>query len=226
MPSLRLDRVDFLPEEPSEEQAMRGTVWKSDGRKPIEREQQVRLLRYIVRRLCQPNTFVLFHVDGDRPWASRKTSENIAKFEQLTRVALPQILDRPRIPARPRRSREADTAPTTPKLPVEHLLLLSPFRSVEAWLYQNLERAIAICRREHGGQHIAALKTWETQRSEFDELPAPEKALCLGKAHNRELASQGFPARVTYEVGKSFAESVDRLKACEALCVALERTLG
>jgi len=46
------------------------------------------------------------------------------------------------------------------------------------------------------------------QRAELDELLAPEKALCLGKAFNLELATRGFPAREAYEVKKSFADTV------------------
>jgi hypothetical protein len=41
--------------------------------------------------------------------------------------------------------------------------------------------ALDICTREHTGVHVAKLQEWEEQRAEFDELPAPEKALCLGR---------------------------------------------
>jgi len=87
-------RIDFIPREPREEEAMRGNIWKTDGKNPQEHDRRVRLLRYIARRLSQQNTFVLFHIDGDRIWSERHASENVAKFERLIRSALPQVFDR------------------------------------------------------------------------------------------------------------------------------------
>jgi hypothetical protein len=77
-------RVHFAPRSPLDEQAMRGNVWKSGSKNPIERERQIRLLRYIGTNLSLPNIFVLFHIDGDRPWGERGSSENVAKFERLS----------------------------------------------------------------------------------------------------------------------------------------------
>jgi len=102
--------------------------------------------------------------------------------------------------------------------------LICPFRSIEAWLYQNLRAATEICNREHQGAHVTKLQSWEQRRAELDELSAPEEELCLGKVFNLELATSRFPASEAYEVKKSFAESVDRLRGCAALCRALELT--
>lgn len=220
-------RVAILPSEPAEEEAMRGNVWKTDGRNPRERERSVRLLKYIARRLSQPDTFVLFHIDGDRPWAERQASDNLAKFDRLVLTRLPQVAEQGRASAgRARPPRGAAPEPPVPELRIEHLLLVSPFRSIEAWLYQNVRRAIEICRREHAGRHADALAAWESDRAALDELPAPEREVCLGKHHNLELASHGFPASQAYDIKKSFAETVDRMDACPALRAALERTLS
>lgn len=185
VPGYGSHRIDFVPREPFEEEAMRGNVWKTDGKNPMERDRKVRLLRYIARVLSRVN---------------------VARA-------------RPRAPT-------AASPPPPPPLHLERLLLICPFRSIEAWLYQNVRTGIDICRREHQGQHIAELQRWEGRREELDELPAPEKEVCLEKRFNRELATTGFPAREAYEVKKSFAESVDRLTGCDALVRALERTHG
>jgi hypothetical protein len=224
VPGFGSHRVDFLPREPREEEAMRGNVWKTDGKNPQEHERRVRLLRYLARRLLQPDTFVLFHIDGDRPWGEHPTSENTAKFEKLVRGALPQVVARGR--ANAPKGRSHTEAEPSPVLPVEHLLLICPFRSVEAWLYQNVRIAVDICRREHRGHHVTDLEAWEARREQLDELPAPEKAVCLAKEHNLELATRGFPAQETYDVGKSLAATVDRLLECSAFTRALERTRG
>jgi hypothetical protein len=93
VPGVQSHRIEFVPRDQREEAAMRGNVWKTDGRNPVEHERRVRLLRYMVRKLSQPDTFVLFHIDGDRPWSERHTSENVAKFERLGRTRLPQAAD-------------------------------------------------------------------------------------------------------------------------------------
>jgi hypothetical protein len=216
-------RVHYVPRDPREEEAMRGNIWKTDGKNPQDHERRVRLLRYLVRNLSLPETFVLFHIDGDRTWSERHTSENTAKFERLVRNALPQVADRGRANvARTKARIQASADP--PLLHLDRLLLICPFRSIEAWLYQNLRAAVDICRREHRGAHVAELQAWETRRGELDELPAPEQAVCLGKKFNLELATRGFPATEAYDVKKSFAESVDRLRGCGALASVLELT--
>jgi hypothetical protein len=225
VPGFGSHRVHFVPRDPREEEAMHGNVWKTDGKNPQEHERRVRLLRYIARKLSLPDTFVLFHIDGDRTWGERHTSENTAKFERLVRNALPQVADRGRANG-PRTKVRAQTNADPPPLHLEHLLLICPFRSIEAWLYQNLRAAIDICGHEHRGAHVIELQAWEGQRGEFDELPAPEEVVCLRKTSNLELGERGFPAREVYEVKKSFAESVDRLRACGALSRALELTRG
>lgn len=226
VPGFGSHRVHFVPRDAREEEAMRGNVWKTDGKNPREHERRVRLLRYIARKLSLPDTFVLFHIDGDRPWSERHTSENTAKFERLIRNALPQVVDRGRANVLKTKPRAQANADPPPLLHLEHLLLICPFRSIEAWLYQNLPAVIDICSREHRGAHATELQAWEGRRAEFDELPAPEKAVCLGKAFNLELATRGFPAPEVYQVKKSFAESVDRLQNCGALSRALELTRG
>jgi hypothetical protein len=224
VPGFGSHRVHFVPRDPPEEQAMRGNVWKTDGKNPQEYERRVRLLRYIARKLSQPDTFVLFHIDGDRVWGERHTSENTAKFERLVREKLPQVADRGRANSPRGRAQVDASGDQSPQLRLENLLLICPFRSIEAWLYQNLKAAIDICDREHRGSHITELQQWMNRRGEIDELPAPEKAMCLAKSFNLELATNGFPAREVYEVKKSFAETVDRLLGCTALTRALELT--
>lgn len=216
--------VHVVPRNQREEEAMRGNVWKTDGKNPQEYERRVRLLRYIARQLSLPDTFVLFHIDGDRPWSERHTSENVDKFERLVRARLPQVVDRGRVnSAKAKAGAPVDADPPS-TMRMAHLILICPFRSIEAWLYQNVTVAVDICDREHRGSHSTELQTWQERREELDELPAPEKSICLAKTFNLELATRGFPTQAAYDVRKSFAESVDRLSACEALRRALELT--
>lgn len=223
VPDFQSHRIQFVPRDPPEEEAMRGNIWKTDGKNPVEHQRRVRLRRYIVRRLSLPNSFVLFHIDGDRPWSERHTSENAEKFQKF-RATLPQVADRGRANNPRPRADGAARNESPPEMQLGNLILICPYRSIEAWLYQNVRVALDICNREHKGAHLAKLQVWEDQRAGLDELPAPEKALCVGKTFNLELATRGFPVREAYDVKKSFAESVDRLRGCDALVRALEHT--
>jgi hypothetical protein len=224
VPGYQSNRIRFVPRDPREEEAMRGNVWKTDGKNPREHDRRVRLLRYIVRQLSLPDTFVLFHIDGDRTWSERHTSENIAKFERLIRARLPQVVDRGRANNLSMKARVRIETDPRQAMHLENLILICPFWSIETWLYQNLHAALDICRREHRGSHVTEIQAWRGRRGDLDELSAPEKVLCLGKAFNHELATSGFPAQAVYDVRKSFAESVDRLIGCDALVRALDRT--
>ncbi len=225
VPGCRLhDRAAFLPAVAEEEEAMRGNVWKTDGKNPREHDKRVRLLRYIARHLSQKDTFVVFHIDGDRPWSRRAESENVAKFELRVRSLLPQVAANGRTSTQKARRAAGVETPPQPALHLEHLLLLCPFRSIEAWLYQNVRRAIEICQREHRGQHVEALAAWETKREELDELEHPDREVCLGKSYNLALAFPGFPVQDVYDVGKSFTDSVEHMKKCTALRAALAST--
>jgi hypothetical protein len=224
VPGYGSHRVQIVPRDLREEEAMRGNVWKTDGKNPQEYDRRVRLFRYIARQLSLPGTFVLFHIDGDRPWNERHTSENLEKFERLVRARLPQVVDRGRVNSAKAKTHALADAEPPPTMRLEHLILICPFRSIEAWLYQNMAVALDICHREHQGAHSAELQAWEERREEIDELRAPEKSICLSKGFNLELATRGFPAQAAYDVRKSFAASVDRLSGCEALRSALELT--
>lgn len=112
VPGFGRDRVDFLPREPRDEEAMPGNAWKTDGKNPVEHQKKIRLLRYMARKLSEPDTFVLFHIDGDRPWSERDTSENTAKFAQLVQISLPQVVDVARVNvSRGRQRAQTNTAP-------------------------------------------------------------------------------------------------------------------
>lgn len=196
---------------------MRGNTWKSAD----DRDRQVRLLRYIARRLSQPATFVLFHIDGDRPWSQHEDCENIRKFHRLILDRLPQVA----VAGRAHTAALRDTSPVAPPQPkLAHLLLLCPFYSIEAWLYQNFPAATALCQDAHGYAHRQCWEAWHAQPAVIEELSQPKLVCCLAAKYNLVLASRQFPAEQLYYRDQSFTKSVNRLMNCEALCAALAQT--
>jgi hypothetical protein len=111
---------------------------------------------------------------------------------------------------------------TRDKLAVlSRLCLLSPYYSIESWLLQNTVVAKSLCYKHYRGRHVEKFNAWEQDRGKLDEVSKPKKETCLGASHNHELASAAFPAQAVYEAGKSFAESMNRLKGCAPLMAAL-----
>lgn len=225
VPNCRIhDCVTFLPTDPREQEAMHGEAWKSD--KQIHREARVRLQRYIARRLCEPQTFVVFHVDGDKPWQERHESDNKRKFDAFI-VLVAQSADAGQRNVQRARQRPSTESNTLPVPDLDNLIRLMPFYTLEAWLYQNIQGIVDICRRQHDGKHVDAACAWEAVRHELDELVKPAEYFrdCVAKMHNHELATSGFPTQKAYDVRKSFFESVERMKACAKLVAALESTV-
>lgn len=201
-------RVAFEPPQAVLLNVLRANRWKEFRKDERLRNAYLDLLRTIATTLLQHNGFVVFHFDGDRRWSECETSENAAKFERLIRLPVQQILV----------SKVAD-----PAVPLARLFVLVPFYSIEAWLYQNTRRAIALCRAHHGGADVARFEEWSVHPEALDEVVQVKTTTCLGAEHNLVLA-RDLDAGHVYGVGKSFAASVDRMLNCTALTAALLRT--
>jgi len=208
-PTCQTRRIAFG--EPREEarRVVNGNRWK-DGKKHRE---LVDLRKTIATKLGERNGFVFFHIDGDCAWSSRGSTDSLEKFQTLIVRPLRALLASD---VRGQRMSE----PEVEEL-LERLRLIVPFYSVEAWLYQNIDVAIALCHAHHGGKDADRFARWKGCRHEIDELPRPKQEICLHDKHNKELAETKYPAGVVYKVGTSFAAAVDSLRACDPLHLAL-----
>ena len=162
----------------------------------------------------EPSGFVFLHSDADRRWSERDAnpSVNVRRFREELSVAVRQLLRGTLAKRQDERNEDAI---------MSRLCLLAPYYSIEAWLYQNTDLAIALCRKHHGGQHVDRFTTWAEDRALLDDEHKPKDSTCLRDDFNRTLAESGFPASEVYDVGASFAESVNQIMACDALCAAL-----
>ena len=201
-------RIELKPSVDPEKQAMRGNMWQAH----TSRDARILLQRYMERQLKRTDVegFVIVHVDGDRPYQQSKSgteSHNQARFER-------DILSKLRISLQNR-----------PEL-LERVVLMVPFYSIEAWLYQNSKEALQLY-AQHYATHtndIERFRAWQQDPAVLDEIEQPKKTVSIADRFNRELASQQFPAQRVYEVEKSFHKSVERLRACRPLVAALEAT--
>ena len=221
----RTHRIDFQPQGDDARRAMRGNRWKST--KPSDHANIVLLGRAIAAKLLEQDEagqpgfgFVLFHVDGDRPWSERDESENVEKFGAFVVQYVEQSLDA----ALRRQKVAAADIDRERAAALSRLRRLTPFYSIEAWLYQNTAEARRLC-EDSCGRHLERIADWEADRGLLDEIEKPKDELCLQAAHNNYcLATAQFPAEEALRVDKSYAASVMHLLDCADLCAALERT--
>jgi hypothetical protein len=212
-PGCQTQRIEFEPAKEGARRVVNGNGWKS-GKKHRE---LVDLRKTIATKLGERSGFVFFHTDGDCAWSRRGPNDVREMFE--TRIARPlrDLLLTRGVHGQPMSAPEVEIL-------LKRLRLLVPFYSIEAWLYQNIEVAIALCHAHHGGKDADRLASWRECRHELDELHQPKNELCLQDRHNKELAERAYPASAVYQAGASFAAAVDSLRESDALCLALRAT--
>ncbi len=216
VPGVRTHRIDFKPlDDENARRAMHANLWKSTN--PLDQPSIRLLIRSIITELLKDTGFVLYHIDGDRPWSERDSSENVRGFRSRM---LPPIEAGVRFQLQ-RQPHDAQE----PGKRMKRLQLVVPFYSIEAWLYQNTREAGRLCEQEGCGQcYPQKLAAWEQDRASLDEVTQPKNALCVQDKHNARLASSGFPAQEAYDAEASFHYAVLQLLECDELTTALERT--
>jgi hypothetical protein len=210
-PQARLKRVVLEPQSEDARRAMHGTHWKS--KKALQRQKLILLGRVIAAKLLEEEGpgFVFFHVDGDRAWADRASSDAVEEFELFVQNYVKQALDNNL--RRKRREHGESVDEESLQRDIEaalgRMLRLTPFYSIEAWLYQNTAEARKLC-ETHCGKHLSTITDWEQDRGQLDEVLKPKRDdfSCLGARHNRALAENGFPAQAAFDAGKSYAHAV------------------
>lgn len=215
VPGVQTDRVDFKPlDDVNARRAMHANLWKSTNK--LDQANIRLLIRSIATELLKDSGFVLYHIDGDRRWSGRESSENVREFEkrilQPLRAAVSAGFQQQNLPGGAVDER------------MKRLRLLVPFYSIEAWLFQNAREARQICATEGCGTCHLQLDAWEQNRPSLDEVEQPKEELCLRDRYNERLASSSYPADAVYRAEASFTHAVMSLLECNELTVRLQNT--
>ena len=206
-------RLGFEPRDEAAQRGLRGSRWKSTETR--DQADVTTLLRSIATKLGRDDGFVFFHIDGDRPWAERATSENRAKFESIVRSRVHQLLCQTlRIPA--------DEAGRR----MRRLFVVLPFYSIESWLYQHTDVGVRLCREHHEGRDVEVFEGWRLDRAALDDVVKPKQRVCLRADHNLALTGPGYPAEAVDDAGRSYSATVATLRASDALTQLLDATAG
>jgi len=227
-------RIDFSKPSQSLRDVMQGNQWRSRNPKRIGlRDGIISLGRFIAEKLLEGQirpdveapSFVLFHFDGDHTWKERHLTKDeiVADFDDFIQRRITPAIDQA-LHSQQRKAGIRMDVKAVRKAALLRLRRLTPFYSIEAWLFQNTVEARRLCSLTCG-KHVDELQAWEADRGILDEFDKPKGALrCIATEDHLVLASSGFPAREVYAAGKSYAAAVDNLRRCRELRAALART--
>lgn len=209
--------VGFAPAKihPGALPALRGNAWKNT--KAEGHRDRVALIRAIATTLLEGDRwFVLFHIDGDRMWADRETSENVAKFRQFIETAVCRLVED---------SLRKNDRTEPREVFLSHLLTVVPYYSIESWLFQHTAGGKQFCQENQAckGKEVELFEKWEQDRALLDEVWQPKKQVCFKDRHNRQLA-EGLDLDPGYYAAKSLYATVTAFQGCAALITALEAT--
>ncbi len=206
-------RIDIADGPPDAREAAQANLGKS--RRTGGHQRRVAIARAIATEIFTPTNFVFYHVDADRCFSSpaEPKPENVLFVDDIL-VAVRQHIEG-------LKQHHGDTRSTDEVL--NRVCRLLPYYSIEAWLFQNTRIGRELCLKHHRGQHVGVFDAWERNRQQLDEIEKPKDACCLAATHYHDLATHHYPGQTVYAVGKSFAQTVDRLSKCEALRSAFER---
>lgn len=137
--------------------------------------------REIASYLMNKNSFILWHFDGDMKWSGSKNGTKCQTFQQFQKFIDP-ILEKT----------------DTPDITKDRFLLLIPFYSIEAWLYQN-KAVLKTISRTDDIQKISP--------EELDEIEKIKEKFTIKAKYNRDLSKQ-YPFNAVFKLGKSFYQSV------------------
>lgn len=195
---VRTNRLNLLPGEETDAVAALGAAWKATD--AARRGDRLRLVKYLARLLAVATpTLVFFHFDGDVPWGSRARSENAMKWNARVVEEILRFVG----------SRKAE-------LDFDRLIPVTPYYSIEAWLFQATDRALSFCR----GCHHEQIAAWSEDRARLDEEVRPKMLVCFGSERNADLAKE-VPVVEVLAAGKSLAAFVEDLRNREPVRAAL-----
>ena len=197
---------------PSEQGAVSGFGWRDR----TVRNARTDLLRRLVRHLARPDGFVFFHFDADSAWPrdGEPPEPGAQRAFGLLREDLRHQLDW----LAKREGAHVDHAWLEKVIPVV------PYFEIESWLLQNTQVARAqaqFCAREKQAATLSLVSEWEADRRALDEVAHPKDAVCFGDSANFTLAVDGYPTEAVFEVGASFARTVNTLVELPELIASL-----
>lgn len=199
-------RVRYDPATTEARAGMHFNAWKS--RKPRDQRKRVDLIKALATAVSRDDFFVIVHLDGDGTYSQSNCGAICANYDEFRELVMPGV--------RHYLTQQSER--------LQRLLVIVPFYSIEAWLYQNFGEIHRIF-EEDPGSHDAKDRTlfsdWQHNRALLDEVHSPKDAFGLADKYNMRLAMNQFPAQQVFNVGKSYTNAVMTLRGCQDLVQVL-----
>jgi len=211
-------RINFEPPDPEARSMFTGNAWME------HRRDRVRVHNYVAQKLHNDRGFVVHHVDADQTWQQYTTQTpkpQVTKLDSLLLTPVRKILHADYKKRAPDNSDAARTAEVEARM--VRFFRLVPCWEIEAWLYQNTERALRLCKQRSTCRCEELLAQWRADRRLLDEQDNPSDQLCLGKDHNKELA-QGLPVAEVYAASKPWTRCSAATPSCTRSSAPIKNT--
>ena len=186
-----------------------GSYWKTKKSKDIgARLKRTTLLQEIATELRRGRV-LFFHVDGDCAW---KQSKRAPVWDELDRFRRDLLTV----------SRQVPGSSIDESLLAHAFIAVVPFYSIESWAYASTEHLRTLTSDARELERIAG---WAADLGTLDETPGIKDALpSIQDRYNHELA-RDIPAAALHALGKSYADTVERVRASELVRAGLAETV-
>jgi hypothetical protein len=186
-----------------------GTYWKLKKGKDVGAQQRRRdLLRAVATELLLGRV-MFFHVDGDCTWAERKGALVWDELERF-RGDLPNA------------AAGAQIGSLDESILDDVFIAVVPFYSIESWIFACTEH---LRLRTSDAKELERIAKWAADLGELDEVPKIKLALpSIQDRCNYELARH-IPAAELCAAGKSYADTVERVRKSSRVLAGLAETL-
>jgi hypothetical protein len=200
----RARRIDFKPIAGR----VSGPCWKSARSKEVgTRQKRTTLLQNIATELVRGHV-VFFHVDGDCIWKEHKRAPVRGELERFRR-------DLRAVAA------HAQIGSLDESILDDAFIAVVPFYSIESWLYACTEQ---LCLRTSDAKELERIAEWAADLRKLDEVPKIKRELSIQDRCNHELAPH-IPAAALCAAGKSYADTVERVRKSARVQAGLAETL-
>jgi hypothetical protein len=200
---VKTNHIDFKPVASD----IPGSYWMQKKDETGAQQKRRDLLRAVATELLLGRV-MFFHVDGDRTWAESKLAPVWGELERF-RHDLPNAAANAKIG----RLDEGTIK--------EAFIAVVPFYSIESWIYACTEQ---LCTRTSDPKELERIAEWAADLGKLDEVPKIKLALSIQDRCNHELAPH-VPAAALHAAGKSYADTVERVRESKRIQGGLAETL-
>lgn len=200
-PAVKTNHVRMLPIRPAGATRICGSFWKErDSARPGAQGHRRELIRAVATEI-RLGRVVFFHIDADSVYAERDACAHACVHWPRFRGDVATVLG------------SVDGIDAM-------LILAMPYYEMESWAFANVTR---LRRTLSSSEDLEQVARWAADLRELDEIKDIKDILTIKDSDNLALfqAKHGFSAAALVSADKSYARTVERLKASKVVTEGL-----